>query len=206
MKCIDLNYNWLCISMLEVWFLILIYFAPTWNYWNRNFLSSAYLRRGQMYTQNNSLVFLVTNAFVNHVQPDEEGDWPCILTLIWMWLLRIGLTSIVQTLLCIYESWIVQLSPAYGLTKDIIVGVIYKPPNMNVESFVFNFSRILDTLNKENWPSYLLADYNIDLLKYNNHSESFLNQLLSYGFFPKIDRSTRITDSTETRITDSTDG
>ena len=100
----------------------------------------------------------------------------------------------------IYESLIVQLSPAHGLTKDIIVGVIYKPPNTNVESFVSNFSRILDRLNKENRPSYLLGDYNIDLLKYNNHSESFLNQLLSYGFFPKIDRPTRITDSTETLI------
>ena len=95
----------------------------------------------------------------------------------------------------IYESLIVQLSPANGSTKDIIVGVIYKPPNTNVESFVSNFSRILDKLNKDNRPSYLLGDYNIDLLKYNNHSESFLNQLLFYGFFPKIDRPTRITDS-----------
>ena len=100
----------------------------------------------------------------------------------------------------IYESLIVQLSPAKGSTKDIIVGVIYKPPNTNVDSFVSNFSTILDILNKENRPSYLLGDYNIDLLKYNSHSESFLNQLLAYGFFPKIDRPTRITDSTATLI------
>ena len=100
----------------------------------------------------------------------------------------------------INESLIVQLSPAKGSTKDIIVGVIYKPPNTNVENFVSNFSTILDILNKENRPSYLLGDYNIDILKYNSHSESFLNQLLSYGFFPKIDRPTRITDSTATLI------
>ena len=31
----------------------------------------------------------------------------------------------------VYESLIVQLSPAKGSTKDIIVGVIYKPPNTN---------------------------------------------------------------------------
>ena len=55
-------------------------------------------------------------------------------------------------------------------------------------------------MNKENRPSYLLGDYSIDLLKYNSHSETFLNQLLSYGFFPKIDGPTRITDSTATLI------
>ena len=59
---------------------------------------------------------------------------------------------------------------------------------------------ILEKLSKENRPSYLLGDYNIDLLKYNHYSESFLNQLLTYGFFPKIDRPTRVTNTSATLI------
>ena len=100
----------------------------------------------------------------------------------------------------IYESLIVQLSQPNTAVKDIIVGVIYKPPNTNVETYLNTFSIILDILNKEGRPTYLLGDFNIDLLKYNTHSESFLNHILTYGFFPKIDRATRITNTTATLI------
>ena len=100
----------------------------------------------------------------------------------------------------VYESLIVQLSQPNASPKDIIVGVIYKPPNTNVETYLNMFSLVLDKLNKEDRPTYLLGDYNIDLLKYNQQSQSFLNLILTYGFFPKIDRATRITNSTATLI------
>ena len=75
-------------------------------------------------------------------------------------------------------------------------GVIYKPPNTNTEEFVVHFSGLLEKLNEENRPTYLSGDYNIDLLKCNtSHSRTFLKQFLSYGFFPAIDRPTRITDT-----------
>ena len=83
----------------------------------------------------------------------------------------------------VYKSLIVQISQPTISVKDIIIGVIYKPPNTNVENFLSHFIVVLEKLSKENRPSYLLGDYNIDLLKYNHHSESFLNQLLTYGFF-----------------------
>ena len=98
------------------------------------------------------------------------------------------------------ESLIVQLSQPSVSAKDIIIGVVYKPPNTNVETFLTNFSAVLEKLSKENRPTYLLGDKNIDLLKYNHHSESFLNQILCYGFFPKIDRSTRVTNTSATLI------
>ena len=99
-----------------------------------------------------------------------------------------------------YESLIVQISQQTVSTKDIIVGVVYKPPNTNNDTFLSHLTDLLDKLNKENRPCYLLGDYNIDLLKYTTHSESFLNQLLTYGFFPKIDRATRITNTAATLI------
>ena len=83
----------------------------------------------------------------------------------------------------VYESLIVQISqPTISVRDIIIIGVIYKPPNTNVETFLSHFIVVLEKLSKENRPSYLLGDYNIDLLKYNHHSESFLDQLLAYGF------------------------
>ena len=69
----------------------------------------------------------------------------------------------------VYESLIVQISQPTISVQDIIVGVIYKPPNTNVETFLSHFIVVLEKLSKENRPSYLLGDYNIDLLKYNHH-------------------------------------
>ena len=64
-------------------------------------------------------------------------------------------------------------------------------------------SLLLDNINKENRPTYLMGDYNIDLLKSNTThrpTQLFLNQMLSSGFFPAIDRATRITDTSATLI------
>ena len=45
-------------------------------------------------------------------------------------------------------------------------------------------------------------DFNIDLLKYGTDSRAFefLNNLLTNGFYPKIDKPTRLTDTTATLI------
>ena len=47
-----------------------------------------------------------------------------------------------------------------------------------------------------------MGDFNIDLLKHdsNSHSQVFLSTLLSSGFYPKIDRPTRITETSSTII------
>ena len=100
----------------------------------------------------------------------------------------------------LYDSLFVQISNLSY--KDILVGVIYKPPNTNTEEFVAQFSHLLEKLNEENRPTYLSSDYNIDRLKYYNttHRQTFLNQFLSYGFFLAIDRPTyTITDTTATQ-------
>ena len=92
----------------------------------------------------------------------------------------------------IFESLFVQISqPSINHTKDIIVGVVYRPPNSNVCRFIESFSKIIENIINENRPCYILGDFNIDLLKNNNYSQKFLNQLFSYGFYPKIDRVTR---------------
>ena len=77
----------------------------------------------------------------------------------------------------LYESIFVQVSqPDHPIEKHLIIGVIYKPPRTDTDKFLASFSLTLDRLNNENRPSYLLGDYNFDILKYANvkHSQSFL--------------------------------
>ena len=43
--------------------------------------------------------------------------------------------------------------------KDIILGVIYGPPNTNVNDFVLEMGVILDRIDRENKPCYLMGDW-----------------------------------------------
>ena len=94
----------------------------------------------------------------------------------------------------IFESLCVQLSHhSIHNVKDIIVGVIYidYALNCNVHRFLESFSEILEKISNENRPCYIIGDFNIDLFKKNDYSQIFLDQLFSFGFYPKIDRATR---------------
>ena len=86
--------------------------------------------------------------------------------------------------------------------KDVIIGVIYRPPNTDFDIFHTNFSNILTSIDLEKRPTYLLGDFNIDLLKHGSDSRAqlFLNNLLSNGFYPRIDKPTRLTNTTATLI------
>jgi len=86
--------------------------------------------------------------------------------------------------------------------KNIIIGVIYKPPDVDVQKFTENLEQTLKIITKERRPSYLMGDYNINLLKHNAHqpTKNFLDTLLTYGFYPLINKPTRITSQTVTLI------
>src|SRR6218665_2369408 len=86
--------------------------------------------------------------------------------------------------------------------KTIIIGVIYKPPNMNLSSFNTAFGNLLTALALERKPCYLLGDFNVNLLKIGKHreTENFVNLLYAHGFYSIIDKPTRITPETATLI------
>ena len=81
-----------------------------------------------------------------------------------------------------------------------IVGVTYKPPHTGIDDYSSCLLSILDNLDKNK--CFLAGDFNIDLLKSDNHDETslFFNDLLSYSYFPSIIKSTRLTDSSATLI------
>ena len=55
-------------------------------------------------------------------------------------------------------------SIAYG--KDIIVGVIYRPPSSDINKFIDEISNILDILNNENKLCNIMGDFNINLFNH----------------------------------------
>ena len=86
--------------------------------------------------------------------------------------------------------------------KNVIVGIIYRPPSSKFKDFKNDLKTILTKLDKSNKPCYIMGDFNIDLLKYEccNYSNNFFNQLSSSGYVPLITKPTRITRSTATLI------
>ena len=92
-----------------------------------------------------------------------------------------------------YESLFIEIQNEN--TKNIIIGLIYRPPGLNLASFTYVFSEILTKIASEKKTCYLLGDYNVNLLNYETHVQcnDFLNALYGYSFRPLIDKPTRIT-------------
>ena len=80
--------------------------------------------------------------------------------------------------------------------KKIVIGVIYRPPDRNLNEFIGELDQLLSRISKENKLVYLLADWNINLLCHSNHHATgeFLELMYSKTFFPLIMRPTRITE------------
>ena len=78
----------------------------------------------------------------------------------------------------------------------IFVGCLYKHPVMDNTDFNKNYlNPILDKMSKKNKQVFLLGDFNIDLLNYNDHqpTNEFLDSLASNSFLPYILQPTRLT-------------
>ena len=63
----------------------------------------------------------------------------------------------------IMESTFVEIIPSNK--KNIVIGVIYRPPNSKFNLFENEINQILSKIDKENKICYLMGDFNIDLLK-----------------------------------------
>ena len=77
---------------------------------------------------------------------------------------------------------------------------IYRSPNTNIDDFLFYY---IDFLNKFKGKTlYICGDFNIDLMKYNEHASTskFLDMLYSFDLYPLVIKPTRITDQSATLI------
>ena len=108
--------------------------------------------------------------------------------------------------LCIYKS--TELEPTFNeilspKKTNVIVGCIYGHPNMDFNEFNdYYINNLLDKLSKENKTVFLLGDFNIDLLNYDQHSltNEFLDSLSSHMLLPHIVQPTRIRNNSKTLI------
>ena len=91
---------------------------------------------------------------------------------------------------------------ALHVKKNVIVGIIYRPPDKDPLLFNDTVQTALAKIDKENKFGYLLGDFNLDLLKSEIHNPTldFLISLFSYSFWPLVTRPTRVTSSSATLI------
>ena len=98
----------------------------------------------------------------------------------------------------IIESQFVELTKP----NNVIVGVVYRPPNDKLEQFKQTLSEILQKIDLQKRKCYIMGDFNVDLLKIEEswNSNDVLNCMFSSSFYPLISKPTRITSRSETLI------
>ena len=86
---------------------------------------------------------------------------------------------------------------------NIIIGSIYRHPSIDLDDFNKNvLNKLLEKVSKEQKSVYLLGDFNVNLLNYNDHTPTneVLDSLASNAVIPYISQPPRITDNSETLI------
>ena len=86
--------------------------------------------------------------------------------------------------------------------KNFIVSCCYKPPNGSELKFNDNLNKIFQSSNDENKGFFILGDFNVNCLNYNDDSKvrDFYNNAFENGAVPLINKPTRVTPTTATLI------
>ena len=82
-----------------------------------------------------------------------------------------------------------------GKDKNVIIGVVYRPPNGDIDLFNTYMSELLSKIKSERKYVSCLGDYNISLLNYDTHgpTQEFADLMYSHSLFPCITKPTRVT-------------
>lgn len=86
--------------------------------------------------------------------------------------------------------------------KNVIVGVIYRPPSLDLNEFNEHLNELLNKLKLENKNIYITGDFNVNLLNCDQHlhSAEFLNIWYTFSYVPLIVKPTRISNTNATLI------
>ena len=112
---------------------------------------------------------------------------------------RLDLNAFNETLECMF---IEICADFLDISKNIIIGIIYRPPGADLKQFNDVFNDVLSNIKAERKVCYLMGDWNVNLLNYDCHvhTTNAIDMFYSYGFMPLINRPTRITNSSATII------
>ena len=87
-------------------------------------------------------------------------------------------------------------------TKNIIIGVVYRPPSSNSNDFLVYLTDLLNSPLLVNKDVFIMGDFNINILMHNNNnmSHEFLEIFLTASFLPLISKPTRMVNHSATLI------
>ena len=86
--------------------------------------------------------------------------------------------------------------------ESCIIGLIYKPPDLDDRTFLEELSDWLDFVNNMNKTAFIAGDFNYDLFITDNGSPTleFFNLFATYGFWPTIFKATRTSEQKTTLL------
>ena len=89
-----------------------------------------------------------------------------------------------------------------GNDRDTLIGVIYRPPDTDINCFNEDLSQLLLKIKGEKKSAYFLGDWNINILNSDSHQPTgdFIELMYSHALFPNIVKPTRVTNSSATLI------
>lgn len=98
-----------------------------------------------------------------------------------------------------YESCFIEIEN--NDHTNVIIGVIYRA-HTSIYDFITEINPMLENISNENKNTYIMGDFNIDLLKEesNRPIHEYLNLILTHSFIPTITKPTRITENSATLI------
>ena len=81
------------------------------------------------------------------------------------------------------------------LSKNAIIGIIYRPPGQDIKDFCDKLAEILLKIKVEDKLVYVMGDFNLNILESDNHlpTSNFIELMYSNSLFPLISRPTRVT-------------
>jgi len=147
----------------------------------------------------NQETFPITGyKFVSQIRNDKIGGGVGIF-------IDINLSYKIRSDLCRMSSYIECLFIEIPQTgkQNIFIGCIYRPPNSDTDQFNSEIVQLLKIIDGEKKKiAFIAGDFNLDLVKQEKHAQTseFLNNLLSYSYFPTIHSPTRISDASSTLI------
>ena len=85
-----------------------------------------------------------------------------------------------------------------GISSNAIIGLVYRPPDTDINTFNNIGNKILTLIQSENKTAYLIGDFNINLLNVDKHE--FIELMYTYSYFPLINKPTRVNKNTASLI------
>ena len=65
------------------------------------------------------------------------------------------------------ESLFVEINRT--MVKDIVIGVIYRPPDCKLRNFILELEQLLSVISEENETVFLMGDWNLNFMNHSCH-------------------------------------